>query len=280
MGLRRRIAVQDSCRARRSDQAREERDQHQRRLPRVRFAARDRSRPGPAPGRDRGGRGRQRPASPGNRSFVPASLPHVLTVGGDRPERPLRVLLQPLERARSPPRPAFQSRWRCLHFFNASGFCKLRRHGFSAPLVAGAAAWVWTDQTRPRPVPSSRTSCATPARDVGPKRAGMPIRASASFRSPAALAAKIPVKRPMRAERRSSTWSRPRAVTASGTRLTTPARLQARLDVTEDPEDVYRVSGPAHNRISASTRSAANVNVALWGPKTRTDLRAGQRANA
>jgi hypothetical protein len=40
--------------------------------------------------------------------------------------------------------------------------------------------------------------------------------------------------------------------------------------VTEDPEDVYRVWVPAHNRISASTRSGANVNLALWGPKTRT----------
>jgi hypothetical protein len=45
--------------------------------------------------------------------------------------------------------------------------------------------------------------------------------------------------------------------------------------VTEDPEDVYRVWVPAHNRISASTRSGANVNVALWGPKTRTVFERG-----
>jgi hypothetical protein len=40
--------------------------------------------------------------------------------------------------------------------------------------------------------------------------------------------------------------------------------------VTEDPEDVYRVWVPAHGRIAAGTRSAANVNLALWGPKTKT----------
>ena len=59
-------------------------------------------------------------------------------------------------------------------------------------------------------------------------------------------------------------------MTASGTRLSTPARLVARLDVTEDPEDVYRVWVPAHARIAASTRSSANVNLGLWGPRTRS----------
>jgi hypothetical protein len=68
---------------------------------------------------------------------------------------------------------------------------------------------------------------------------------------------------------------RPHALTASGTRLATPARLEAHLDVTEDPEDVYRIWVPAHERIAAGTRSAANVNLALWGPKTRTVYEVG-----
>ena len=65
-------------------------------------------------------------------------------------------------------------------------------------------------------------------------------------------------------------------MTASGTHLSTPARLQAHLDVTKDPEDVYRIWVPAHGRITASTHSAANVNLALWGPKTRTVYEQGK----
>jgi hypothetical protein len=33
---------------------------------------------------------------------------------------------------------------------------------------------------------------------------------------------------------------------------------------------------PAHARISAGTHSAANVNVALWGPKTRSVYERGK----
>ena len=86
---------------------------------------------------------------------------------------------------------------------------------------------------------------------------------------PAALAAKTPAKDPQEPND-DVDLVRPHAITASGTRLATPARLQARLDIAKDPEDVYRVWVPAHARISAGTHSAANVNVALWGPKTRS----------
>jgi hypothetical protein len=68
---------------------------------------------------------------------------------------------------------------------------------------------------------------------------------------------------------------RPHAVTASGSKLATPATISARMDVTEDPEDVYRVWVPAHGRIAARSRSRANVDLALWGPRTRTVFERG-----
>ena len=106
------------------------------------------------------------------------------------------------------------------------------------------------------------------ARDVGPK--GWDADTGFGILSiPAALAAKTPAKDPQEPND-DINLVRPHAVTASGTRLSTPARLQARLDVTEDPEDVYRVWVPAHWHISAGTHSTSNVNLALWGPKTRT----------
>ena len=112
----------------------------------------------------------------------------------------------------------------------------------------------------------------SPARDVGPK-GWDPDTGFGILSIPAALAAKVPADDPQEPND-DINLVRPHAVTA-GTRLSTPARLHATLNMTEDPEDVYRVWVPAHMRIAASTRSTANVNVALWGPKTRTVFERG-----
>jgi hypothetical protein len=202
----------------------------------------------------------------GNRSFVPASLPHVLTVGAtDQSDR--FAFFSNRSSALDLAAPGVSIPVAVPTFFNASGFASFDGTSFSAPLVAGAAAWVWT--VRPDLDPTQLEDVMrNSARDVGPK--GWDADTGFGILSiPAALAAKIPAKDPQEPND-DINLVRPHAVTAGGTRLTTPARLQARLDVAEDPEDVYRVWVPAHNRISASTRSGANVNVALWGPKTRT----------
>ena len=201
-----------------------------------------------------------------NRSFVPASLPHVLTVGAtDQSDR--FAFFSNRSSALDLAAPGVSIPVAVPTYFNASGFASFDGTSFSAPLVAGAAAWIWT--VRPDLDPTQLEDVMrNSARDVGPK--GWDADTGFGILSiPAALAAKIPVKDPQEPND-DINLVRPHAVTASGTRLTTPARLQARLDVTEDPEDVYRVWVPARNRISASTRSGANVNLALWGPKTRT----------
>ena len=202
----------------------------------------------------------------GNRSFVPASLPHVLTVGGTDQSDHV-AFFSNRSSALDLVAPGVAMPVAVPTFYEASGYTSFDGTSFSAPLVAGATAWVWTirpqlDATQIQDV--MRDS----ARDVGAK--GWDSDTGFGILSiPAALARRTPAKDPQEPND-DINLVRPHAVTASGTRLATPARLQARLDVTEDPEDVYRVWVPAHSRVAAGTRSSANVNLALWGPKTPT----------
>ena len=202
----------------------------------------------------------------GNRSFVPASLPHVVTVGAtDQSDR--FAFFSNRSSALDLAAPGVAIPVAVPTFYDPSGYASFDGTSFSAPLVAGAAAWVWT--VRPQLDPTQLEDLMrNSARDVGPK--GWDADTGFGILSiPAALTQKTPARDPQEPND-DINLVRPHAVTAGGTRLSIPARLQARLDVTEDPEDVYRIWVPAHDRISASTHSAANVNVALWGPKTRT----------
>ena len=47
------------------------------------------------------------------------------------------------------------------------------------------------------------------------------------------------------------------------------------LDVSEDPEDVYRVVVPPKRTLTATLRPSSNVFLWLWGPKTGTVLERG-----
>ena len=51
--------------------------------------------------------------------------------------------------------------------------------------------------------------------------------------------------------------------------------LKARADVTDDPEDVYRVKVPAHAPLTVTMKPDANVNLELWGPLTATVAETG-----
>jgi hypothetical protein len=47
-------------------------------------------------------------------------------------------------------------------------------------------------------------------------------------------------------------------------------RFRARLDATEDPDDVYRVSVPRNRTVTITVTPTADVRVALFGPTART----------
>jgi subtilisin family serine protease len=202
----------------------------------------------------------------GNRSFVPASLPHVLTVGANDQHDHV-AFFSNRSGALDLVAPGVAMPVAVPTFFDSSGYTSFDGTSFSAPLVAGAAAWIWT--ARPQLDPTQLEDVLrSSARDVGAK--GWDADTGFGVLSiPGALSARVPAKDPQEPND-DINLVRPHAVTASGTRLTTPARLHAHLDVSEDPEDVYRVWVPAHGRIAAGTRSSHNVNLALWGPRTRT----------
>ena len=61
--------------------------------------------------------------------------------------------------------------------------------------------------------------------------------------------------------------------------LTRPGRgragLTARLDDSEDPEDVYRVWIPPRRTLVATLRANADVQLAAWGPRTKSVFERG-----
>ena len=208
----------------------------------------------------------------GSRSFVPASLPHVLTVGATNQSDRV-AFFSNRSAALDLAAPGVDIPVAVPTFYDPSGYATFDGTSFSAPLVAGAAAWVWTVRSQLDPT-QLEDVMRNSARDVG--RKGWDADTGFGILSiPAALAEKVPPKDPQEPNDNVN-LVRPHAVTASGTRLSTPARVRARLDTTEDPDDVYRVWVPTHARIAAGTRSSANVSLALWGPKTRSVYERGR----
>jgi hypothetical protein len=53
------------------------------------------------------------------------------------------------------------------------------------------------------------------------------------------------------------------------------AAVRAFMDYTEDPEDIYRIWLPAKRRAVVRIRGDRNVDLALWGPRTRTVFERG-----
>ena len=217
----------------------------------------------------------------GNALTYPASFPHVLTVG------------------------ATDQQNQATSFSSRSRFVDLAAPGqgivvataldnswaaedgtsFAAPLVSGAAAWVWTarpDLDASQLFEVMRRS----ATDINP-----PGRDDASgwglLSVPAALAFPAPVKDPMEPND-DIDYVKPGATYDTGIpALTSQAKLSAtllaRLASSEDPRDVYRIAIPAKGRLTVTTNTAATADFTLWGPATtsvtvKSRQRAGSRA--
>jgi subtilisin family serine protease len=156
--------------------------------------------------------------------------------------------------------------------FIRSGFAAVDGTSFSAPIVAGAAAWLWTvrgnlDNTQIFDI--MRWS----ARDVG--RLGFDVDTGYGILDvPSAIARTAPERDPQEPND-DVALVKPGALFSTGSKpLTAPgagrATLHARIDVTEDPEDVYRVWIPARKTVTITLHGDANVDLETWTPATRS----------
>jgi hypothetical protein len=164
--------------------------------------------------------------------------------------------------------------------FNPTGYDSEDGTSFSAPLVSGAAAAVWTQRptlTNTQLFEVMRHS----ARDVG-KRGWDANTGYGILNVAAALTRKPPPADPE--EPNEDVYLvKPNGLTPAGkTPLTRQGRprgsLQAQLERREDPEDVYRAWLPAHGKIVVTARPTANVSLEVWGSKTRTVFERGAAA--
>jgi Subtilase family len=158
------------------------------------------------------------------------------------------------------------------------GYLALSGTSFSTPLVAGAAAAVWTRRPtleKTQLFDVMRLS----ARDVGdPGRD--PDTGFGVLNIPAAL------RRPARPvdpqEPNEDIYLvKPNGISRNGhAPLTWPARRQAsvsaRLDATEDPVDVYRVWLPERGRLVAGVKATDDLTIDAWGPETGTVFTGGK----
>lgn len=209
----------------------------------------------------------------GSPTSYPAALPHVLTVGAT---------------TRAADVASFSSRSPYVDlaapgtdFTVATALGRGWQAGsgtsFATPLVAGAAAWVWT--ARPELdagqvaeiLRRSARDIDAPGRDASSGFGLLDVRA--------ALAHAAPIRDPFE----SNDGLDPASTGPTGVpALTTPARpetrVAARVDAFEDPRDVYRVWLPAGRTVvvTAATQ-AGDVDLALWRRPAGKGIRGSDR---
>ncbi len=152
-----------------------------------------------------------------------------------------------------------------------SGYTALSGTSFSSPLVAGATAWVWT--ARPTlektQVYDLMRWSAKDIWDAGwDKDTGFGL-----LNIPNALSASPPSIDPLEPNDDLN------QVKAGGlfpvAKPLVKGTFAARVDFTDDPEDVYRVNVPAHAALTVSMKPDANVTLEVWGPLTQTVTETG-----
>jgi hypothetical protein len=151
---------------------------------------------------------------------------------------------------------------------------------FSAPLVTGAAAAVWTLRptlTNTQLFEVMRRS----ARHLGSKT----WNSSTGYGIldvPAALAHKAPAPDPQEPNEDVYLVKKGGLFPAGHPALTAPRRARARLaahvERSEDPEDVYRAYLPRKGKLVVTVRTHGDTNLEVWGRKTRTVFERGAAA--
>jgi hypothetical protein len=204
-------------------------------------------------------------------AVYPASYPHVLTVAatteGDAPA-PFSSSSNAVDIAAPGEHiPVAVPLWT-----SPSGYVRADGTSFAAPLVSGAAAWVWT--ARPKLDATQlfelmRRSARDVWRPGWDKDTGfgvLDIANALGFPAPTVDPQEpnddVYLVKPNGLFRDGTAF-----ILGSGRRSTS---FRARLDATEDPEDVFRVALPPHSRLRVQVSASARTSLELWGPKTQT----------
>ena len=205
----------------------------------------------------------------GSKTMYPASLPHVLTVAAtSRDDRvasfstagPATDLAAPGDSVLAAvPLSA-----------DPSGYGILSGTSYAAPLVAAAAAWLWT--ARPNlDAGQVFEVLRRSARDVGAPRWD-PATGFGVLDVPAALAAHTPVRDPWEPNDDIAQVKPGELYPEGEPALTTAARASRHvvgtLDANDDPEDVYRIAVPAHHTVHVHVASGGIAAARIWGPRT------------
>jgi serine protease len=214
--------------------------------------------------------------SRGSRPSVPAVLPHVLSIAGTD-QTGLVTSFSSISPATDLAAPATDIPVAVPVGYDPSGYASFDGTSFSSPLVAGAAAWVWTarptlDNTQLFELMRlSARDIAPPGRDSDTGFGLLDI--------PAALTNPVPAPDPQEPNDDVHHVKAGGLFRQGTAGITRPGRgraaLTARLDETEDPEDVYRIWIPGRRRIVATLRANADVQLAVWGPRTQTVFERG-----
>jgi hypothetical protein len=161
-----------------------------------------------------------------------------------------------------------------------TGYASVDGTSFSTPLVSAAAAAVWT--LRPKLTNTQLFEIMRrSARDVG-KRGWDADTGYGILNVPAALRRKAPPPDP--GEPNDDIYLvKPDGLTRAGQPPLTSKQhptttISAQVERREDPEDVYRVFLPAKGRVRVTVRPTANVNLEVWGRRTRTVFERGAAA--
>jgi hypothetical protein len=201
----------------------------------------------------------------------PASLPHVLTVGAiDQSGQPAFFSSgSPFVDLAAPGMSIPVAVPTTLH--PPSNYDTFSGTSFAAPIVAGAAAWVWTarptlDFTQLFEVMRlSARDISSPGWDAFSGFGRLDI--------PTALTVAPPPRDPQEPNEDVRYLKKGGLLHKASTPLTTAGHLSgqvaARLDFGEDPLDVYRFWVPGRRTaVVALQPSGGDVDLALWGPRT------------
>jgi len=215
----------------------------------------------------------------GSSLSYPATFPHVLTVGAtDEADRV--TVFSSSSPAIDLAAPGQDIPAAIPTIFNSTGYAAVDGTSFSAPLVSGAAAAVWTLRptlTNTQLFQIMRHS----ARDVG-KRGWDADTGYGILDLPAAVARHTPAA-DMQEPNEDVYLVKPNGLTKSGHAPLTGqhrlrASLSAQLERQEDPEDVYRVWLPARGRLVVTVKPTANATLEIWGRRTTTVFERGKAA--